>query len=78
MRRVLHVPASDLRQGDKVSMGDSSELGSVNNKIAQPIVTESRPEDDIHYGGWYLKFDIEGWNQICARHKQFTLLMDDI
>lgn len=83
MRRVLHVPAMDIREGDLISFSDLWEIvlefdpsGDITSKDFEGRVVESRPTEDGDYD-WYLSFGEDSpFNQFCEPFKQFTLLLD--
>lgn len=75
MRRVLHVPACDLREGDLVSFWDDEYKWIYSPEDREQTVLESRPSED-NDGQWYLEFTHSEPTQFCSPAKQFVLIQE--
>ena len=72
MRRILRVPAMDLREGDLVSFHIFTRYAS---NQGESVVTKSYQCLD-NDGTWYLAFEDERYNQFADMCEQFTLLQE--
>lgn len=73
MRRILRVPAMDLREGDLVSFRTGA---TYLKKQGESRVLKSRQCEDYD-GTWLLAFEDDDYTQFAEMCEQFTLILED-
>lgn len=74
MKRVLRVPAMDLREGDLVSFHQSARYAN-NLQLGESRLIKSRQCKDCD-GTWLLVFEDDKYTQFADMCDQFTLILE--